>query len=615
MNAGGANSFGDDVCRDFAEFVDKAILSQRTGAAGGEYASSAATQKLLFLLDEAARLIDALRKRVAGDAPTSDGGKTSDPPSAFRGKGFAETLQLIIAQALRHPESLARHYAAFAGHALEILNNGSELKPDPRDFRFRDDAWGDSNFYRSLLQLYLAWAQTMQQWLNEQTFDDTDRKRVAFIFDQLIAAFAPSNLPLNPAALKRARESDGESAATGLRTWLGDIVTNYGMPRQIRPDAFALGRDLALSEGAVVLCTPQLELIHYRPRTDVVRGRPILLIPPQINKYYIFDLKPKNSMIGHLVQSGLQMFTISWRNPSETEAEWNLDTYVASTLQVLDAIRSITESPDIGLVSACAGGLTAMALIGYLAEVGQRRVANHSLLVTSLFANHGSAMELFATAGMLERVRRYTRGAGVMEGSQLAKVFAWLRPTDLVWRYWINNYLMGRTPPALDVLHWDNDSTKLPAALNGDFLDMYAKDVFRRPNELKVLGRSIDFRKVAVDSYFVGGEDDYLMPWHGCYEAYRHFAGRHEFVLSTSGHVQSILRPPRLANTIYYTNAEKPERPEDWRRTATRHDGSWWEHWHQWLADRSGKIKSAPAQLGNSEFATLSAAPGRYVHG
>jgi polyhydroxyalkanoate synthase subunit PhaC len=618
MKSGSADEFASDACRDFAQFVDDLLREKGSGD------PSSASKRILFLIDEASRALDGLRASVAGNASPADGAVASADKaapegdasfgSAFHGKGILETIQLILARAIGQPERLAEHYAAFAGEALKIFNNTSDLRPDPGDRRFKDGLWNDSTLHRILVQLYLAWRYSMQGWLAEQSLDERDRKRIGFIFEQIIAALAPSNLPLNPAALKRARDTDGESVVNGVRNWLGDLIANRGMPRQVRPDAYAVGRDLGTTPGAVIFRNAQLELIQYQPQTELVHRRPVLLIPPQINKYYVFDLRPKNSMIGHLIKNGVQMFTLSWRNPSAAESQWDLDTYVAATLDAIEVIRATTKSRKVGLISGCAGGLTAMAVLGYLAEIGEQRVSSHSLLVTSLFANNGSALELFATPTLLEQVRRYTDTVGIMDGTALAKVFAWLRPEDLVWRYWVNNYLMGRNPPALDVLYWDNDSTRLPGALNSDFIDMYAKDVFRAPGRLKVLGRPIDFRKTRVDTYFVGGRDDYLMPWEGCYEAYRMFRGRHQFVLSTSGHVQSLLRPPRLPNVSYFTNDTQPESPAEWFASATEHEGTWWSHWHRWLAAVSGATKAAPKRLGSGEFPPLTEAPGTYVH-
>jgi len=574
--------------------------------------SSAVAKTLLFLIDETTERLERLRSRITQEAAAEADADGDEEDPVLGGKSFLATVKLLIGHVLRMPESAATHYARFAGEALRIFEGESPAGPIQGDFRFKDRLWSESEFYRILLQLYLALGRSLGAWLDEQPLTPRDRRRIAFVFEQLVAALAPSNLPINPGALRRAEATDGASVVDGLRQFADDLVHNRAMPRQISPQAYQIGKDLAVTPGAVVHRNAQLELIQYAPQTDEVRRQPILLIPPQINKYYCFDLRPQNSVLGHLAAAGLQTFALSWRNPGADEAHWTLDTYVAATLNAMEAVAAITRSRRIGLISACAGGLTAMATIGWLAARGDRRVANHSLLVTGLFPNQGSKLELFATRDLLEAARRHSRLHGVMDGGGLAKLFAWLRPTDLVWRYWINNYLMGKRPPPLDVLFWDNDSTRLPAGLHADFCGMFERDVFRRPGALHLLGEDIDFRKLRVDHYFVGGEDDYLMPWQGCFEACRALPGRHSFVLSNSGHVQSILRPTRLAGSHYFTGPDSTSAAA-WRAAAVRHDGSWWPHWWAWLNARSGAMKRAPGDLGCSDFPPLGPAPGTYV--
>jgi hypothetical protein len=293
---------------------------------------SATLQRLTQLLDELNKFVDFLHQRYFGTAPP--------PSSGIQDKGLLQTIQQILARALTHPESLAKHYAAFAGEVLQVLRRESDLAPGEHDRRFRDEAWRTIPFYRSLLQLYLAWSRTMQAWLDDQDFDVRDRQRVQFVFGQLIAALAPSNLPLNPAALKRAEASEGASVVAGVRQWIDDMLHNHAMPLQIRRDAYEVGRDLAITPGAVVYRNAQLELIQYAPQTQRVFRRPLLLLPPQINKYYVFDLRPANSILGYLVQQGFQVFAISWRNPTATERDWGLDTYVAATPQAIENARA-----------------------------------------------------------------------------------------------------------------------------------------------------------------------------------------------------------------------------------------------------------------------------------
>ena len=615
MDASDDNSFGARACAEFAAFVASNLNGEPPpDAQGAVNGPGDLSGKLIFAIDQIRDGLDRFRAALTDEVTPN---KTSaDDESAIHARGLGETLQLIVDQILSQPEIFSRHYAQFASEVLRITRQESTLAPARSDFRFRDALWEESNFYRVLMQIYLAWCRFVEAWLDDQRVSVDDRRRIAFFVEQCVAALAPSNLPLNPSALRRAESSEGESVVAGLEQWLDDLRRNQGMPRHVREDAFAVGCDLGVTAGHVVYRNEVAELIQYTPQSARVRERPILIVPPQINKFYIFDLQPKNSIVAHLLQSDLQVFTISWYNPTQAEAHWNLDTYVKATLEAIDVVREITGSEQIGMISACAGGLTAMATMGYLASIDDQRVANHSLLVTCLFPNYGSSMEMFATPTMIERVRNYSKTIGLMNGKELAHVFFWLRPNDLVWRYWVNNYLLGRTPPSLDVLFWDNDSTRLPGALHGDFLDMFAHDVFQHPNRLRVLGHDIDFAMLNVDSYVVGGEDDYLMPWQGCYRAYECFSGDNHFVLSTSGHVQSILRPPTLARTAYYTNPDKSApTATDWLAGTTRHDGSWWGHWHAWLNEVSGRPRAAPRRAGSPIHPAGEPAPGIYVMG
>ena len=598
---------------ELASSIEEKLAAQAETSQDPPQLDSVTLQKLTHLLDEAHKFVEFLRLRFFDHTAQSDEASNDKAASGIKGKGFLQTIQIILARALTHPESLAKHYAQFAGLVLQILRRESDLAPTNGDRRFKDEMWCHSALYQGILQIYLAWSRSIQTWVNEQEFSERDRQRVQFIFDQLTAAFAPSNLPLNPAALKRAENSKGESVVSGIREWMRDAVHNRAMPRQILPDAYTLGKELAATPGVVVYRNPTLELIQYQPQTPRVHRRPVLLIPPQINKYYVFDLRSNNSILGYFVKHGFQVFTLSWRNPSNAEKEWGMDAYIQATLEAIEAICDIARSRTLSLISACAGGLTAMALLGYLAEKKRPLVKSHSLLVTALQSNNGSALEIFATPEALEHVRTWSQINGVMEGKELSKIFCWLRPNELVWNYWVNNYLMGRKPPALDVLYWDNDPTRLPAQLHSDFLDMYAKEVFDNPHTLQVMGAPIDFRKVRVDTYFVGGREDYLMPWEGVYQAAKLFRGKHEFILSTSGHVQSILRPPNIANTEYFTNTHLPATPQEWLNGATRREGSWWPHWMQWMVRQSGSLKKAPSHLGSQNYPTLMAAPGSYV--
>lgn len=550
-----------------------------------------------------------------GSEVLSDPPQTEVAPDAALGKGFAETFAQVISLALDKPDLLAEHLSGFAGQAIDILRQSEEidLEPSPKDRRFRDPLWRESPVLRGLMQLYLSWNQHVQGWLDAQEISDTDRLRIQFLLDQMKAALSPTNLPLHPSAIKRAESSGGRSAVQGLKNFALDLQTNRGMPRQIKPDSYALGETLAVTPGAVVFRNAQLELIQYAPQTDRVHLRPILLIPPQINKYYIFDLKPQNSMLGYLVKQGFQVFTISWKNPGPEAAKWGIETYVLAILQVIEAIRTIAGADKVNLMSACAGGLTAVSLLGYLAQTRTPLVASHSLFVTAIYPGNGSILEAFTTADNLELARRISAEEGTMDGLDLAHLFVWLRPNDLVWSYWVNNNILGRQPPPLDVLHWDNDPTRVPARLHSDFIDIFLWDVYRQPGRQILFGRPMEFSRVEVPTYFVGGLEDYLMPWRGIYRAVQAFGGCNRFVLSTSGHVQSILRPPNLAGSEFFVNTDHPDNPDHWLRDAERRPGTWWADWAEWLRSHAEADQPAPDAPGCAEFPPLCPAPGIYV--
>lgn len=590
----------EDTEKDVLDVVCELFLQQGDGARHDPL------QRLIDFLEQSKDVIDqiSLMEKSAGSATDE---------STLTGKSVVETLKLIINSAIKNPDLLADRYAAFSVALLEIFQQTSRIQPDPSDRRFRDSLWQDSVFLRSLLQIYLAWKQELQNWLDAQPLEDDDKKRMQFIIDQLVSALAPCNFPFNPVALKRAEKTQGKSMVAGVVNWVQDVCFNQAMPKQIKDNAYTLGKDLAITPGDVVYRNEVLELIQYKLQTNKVHRKPVLLIPPQINKYYIFDLTPKNSVLNYLVQQGLQMFVVSWRNPRKTEGDWSLETYIKALLEVLQVMRTICRCKKIGVISGCAGGLTTQALLGYLAKVKKPIVSHQSLLVTALTPNNNSVLELFTTKENIHIARAHASVEGYMDGKALAKIFAWLRPDDLVWNYWINNYLLGKHTPSLDVLYWDNDSTRLPAQLHSDFIAMYEQDVFNIANRHKIFGLPIDYQKVRVNSYIAAGDEDYLMPWRSVYRTTKLLKGNHRFVLSTSGHVQSILRPPHLARTCYYTNEQLPKSADEWLESSTQQEGSWWIDWMRWLKHESGGLKKAAKHTGCELYPPLMPAPGVYV--
>ncbi|MBV8538931.1 MAG: alpha/beta fold hydrolase, partial [Alphaproteobacteria bacterium] len=314
-----------------------------------------------------------------------------------------------------------------------------------------------------------------------------------------------------------------------------------------------------------------------------------------------------------LVKHGMQVFAVSWRNPTAAEHGWTMDTYVAALLEAIDAMRAITGSPDINLAGACSGAMTIAALLGHLAAKGDACIHAATLMVVVLDRAEDTQLGLFATPETVAAAKAASRLKGVLSGAEMGRMFAWLRPNDLVWNYWANNYLLGNAPPAVDLLYWNNDSTRLPARFHAQLLDMFTENLFRRPGALTVLGTPVDLATVTCDKYVIAGMTDHITPWPAGYRAAKIFGGPTEFVLSSSGHIQSILNPPGNAKAKYFVNAASPAEPQDWLKGATASPGSWWTHWQQWLAARAGDQTQAPDHLGGDGFPPLAGAPGAYV--
>jgi polyhydroxyalkanoate synthase len=339
----------------------------------------------------------------------------------------------------------------------------------------------------------------------------------------------------------------------------------------------------------------------------------LIIVPPQINKFYLFDLAPGRSVIEYLLKSGFQMFVVSWRNPTAEQHDWNMDTYVDALLQAIDAAREITNSEDVNIAGACSGAMTVSALLGHVAARGDRPIAAVTMMVVVLDRDEDSQIGLFATPEAIAAAKQASKLKGVLSGQDMARMFAWMRPNDLVWNYWVNNYLLGHAPPAFDVLYWNNDTTRLPASFHGQLLDLFLQNLFRIQGSLTVLGTPIDLRHVKSEKYVVAGLTDHITPWRGVYRATQLFGGATEFVLSSSGHIQSIINPPENTKATYFVNASEAADADTWLAGAKRMTGSWWDHWRQWLVERSGAPVSAPVNVGNERHTKIVDAPGTYV--
>lgn len=533
----------------------------------------------------------------------------------LRGRDLFSTFRTLAFQGLRQPILSARHLAAFGTQLGRVLIGDTPYKPNPQDSRFADPTWHLNPFYRRGLQAYLAWQKQIAAWIDDSDLDADDRARARFVLSLLSDALSPSNSLLNPLAVKELFNTGGASFFKGVSHLFEDLLHNNGLPSQVSKRAFEVGRNLAVTPGAVVFRNELLELIQYKPMSEKQYARPLLIVPPQINKFYIFDLSPEKSFVQYALKNGLQVFIISWRNPDARHREWGLSTYVQAVEQALDVCRAICGTRDVNLLGACAGGLTTAALQGHLQARRQlRKVASSTYLVSLMDSQIDTPATLFVDEKTLETAKRRSYQRGVLDGRVMASVFAWMRPNDLIWNYWINNYLLGRQPPAFDILYWNNDNTRLPAALHGDFLDLFKHNPLSRPGGLEVCGTPIDLQKVTVDSFSVAGINDHITPWDTVYRSTLLLGGNRRFVLSNSGHIQSILNPPGNPKANYYEGTKFSGDPRAWQHDAQHFQGSWWPEWLKWIQEHSGEQHETRMALGNANHPAMEASPGTYVH-
>jgi poly[(R)-3-hydroxyalkanoate] polymerase subunit PhaC len=531
-----------------------------------------------------------------------------------RAEVFDALRRLAQLLALR-PQLVVKEELALGRELFSVLTGTSRLEPDPKDRRFSHEVWQKNGYYKRLMQGFLAWRQSLGNMLEGADASNEDRDRARFALSLVTEAFAPTNSLIgNPGALMRITQTRGKSLLYGFQNFLDDLLNNGGMPRQVDDRKFQVGKNLAVTPGAVVYRNEVLEVIQYQPTTQQIHRRPLLIVPPQINKFYALDLSPGRSFAEFGVKHGVPTFTISWRNPTAAQRDWNLETYLTACKQAIEAVCEVSGTPDVNTMAACAGGFTLTTLLGHLAATGDKRVHSVTLLVTVLDTECPTALSMFASRTAVSAAIQRSRSQGVLEGRDMGRIFSWLRPNDLVWLFVANNWVMGNRPPAFDILYWNSDSTRLPAEFHADLLRIYFENPLVYPNRMNVLGTPIDMSKHEFDSYIVAGITDHITPWQACYESRKVLKGNMQFVLTSSGHIQSIVNPPGNPKAKFYTNSDLATPADKWLEGATAHPGSWWEHWLKWYEARGGGLRPAPASLGSAQHPARDPAPGRYVH-
>jgi polyhydroxyalkanoate synthase len=525
------------------------------------------------------------------------------------------TLKLGASLA-RRPRTVGRRLASLAGSLGRVTLGRADISPARGDRRFSSPEWGENPLFRRLMQGYLAAGQTLEALIDDAHLDVQTERRVRFPAENVLDALAPTNFPWsNPTVIRTAVETRGMSLVRGARHFASDMRTPPRLPSMVDTSKFELGKNLAATPGAVVHREDVFELIQYAPQTEQVRSVPLLLVPPMINKYYVADIAPGRSLVEYLVEQGQQVFTISWRNPEEEHGSWGMDTYAEAILSALDAACAVGSSDQAHMLAFCGGGIVGASVAGHLAANGdQDRLAGLTLGVCVLDNEQAGTPSAFVNRDVARLALSASARRGYLDGRALAEMFAWLRPNDLIWSYVVNNYLLGRRPPAFDILFWNQDSVRLAAGLHRDFIQIALDNPLVDPGALELLGTPIDLGNVTVDSYVVAGSTDHITPWENCQRTTRMLGGDVRFVLSSSGHIAAIVNPPGNEKASYrVAGAGEHGDPQTWLRTAEKQPGTWWTEWDGWLAERSGPMRAAPRSLGNRKYKTAGRAPGTYV--
>jgi polyhydroxyalkanoate synthase len=498
---------------------------------------------------------------------------------------------------------------------LRTLQGGpKDAAATHRDRRFATREWREQPYFALLKDAYLLYAEYLNELAELAQADSATKKRIEFMVRQYVDAIAPSNfLATNPDALKLALESGGASLAQGLSNLAADA--QRGRIAMTDESAFQVGVNLAVTPGSVVYRNDLIELIQYAPTTKQVFRRPLVIIPPCINKYYILDLQPDNSFVRYAVDQGHTVFMVSWRNIPAAFGALGWDDYLeAGVLTAIDQVRDITASKTVNVLGFCIGGTLLACALAVLAARRASPVASVTFLTTMLDFTDPGDIGVYISRDSLAAREAKLRGGGRVQGSELASAFASLRANELVWNYVVGNYLKGQTPPAFDLLYWNGDSSNLPGPMYLDYVtNMYLDNRLREPDALTMCGRKIDLGRIALPAYVYASREDHIVPWRSGYRTVGLLGGDPTFVLGASGHIAGVINPASKNRRNYWTNELLTDDADDWLARAESRPGSWWPHWAAWLADYGGTRHPAPPSVGDARHRALGAAPGAYV--
>ena len=492
------------------------------------------------------------------------------------------------------------------------------VQPRPDDKRFKDDDWAENVVFDFIKQSYLLTAHSIQNLSHDvKGLEPATAKKVEFYTQQFIDALAPTNfVHTNPKVLKAILESGGENLVNGLENLLEDLGRSKGNLRvkMTDLDAFEPGVNVAVTPGKVIYQNELMQLLQYTPTTDTVFQKPLLIVPPWINKFYILDLRDKNSFIKWAVDQGFTVFVISWVNPDESLAEKRFEDYLLEgTVAALDAIEQATGEKEVNAVGYCLGGTLLATTLAYLAAKGDKRLKSSTFFTTMLDFTDVGELSVFVDEEQLQLIEDYMDKKGYLEGSQMATVFNLLRANDLIWSFVINNYLMGKDPFPFDLLFWNSDSTRMPRAMHSFYLrNMYQHNRLKEPGGIELNGVPIDLGKINVPTYFLSTREDHIAPWKSTYMGARHLGGKVSFILGGSGHIAGVINPATSKKYGHCTSDTLPATADEWLEGATEQEGSWWSHWFEWIKRKAGK-QVAARQPGDGKLKPIEDAPGSYV--
>ncbi|WP_412558347.1 PHA/PHB synthase family protein [Thalassospira sp. MIT1370] len=565
-------------------------------------------------------------QRLVSDflAKQAEDPEISDPDPLNIGSAFAE----LTTQMMQNPAKLVeaqmelwqQYYTLWHNTTLRMLGEDSEpvVTPQKGDRRFRDEAWENNELFDFIKQSYLLSSQWMQNLVHEvDGLDEKTAQKVEFYTRQFVDAISPTNfLMTNPEVLRTTIETGGENLLKGLQNLLSDLERGKGK-LQIRMtdlDAFKIGENVATTEGSVIGRTPLMELLQYKPSTDQVAKRPLMIVPPWINKYYILDLRPENSFIKWAVDQGHTVFVLSWVNPDSKLAEKSFEDYAKEgILAALDMIEQATGEDEINAIGYCLGGTLLSSTLAYMAKVGDERIKSATFFTTLTDFEKPGELSVFVDDEQIESLERNMSKEGYLDGRDMSMSFNMLRANDLIWSFVVSNYMLGKDPFPFDLLYWNSDSTRMPKAMHSFYLrNMYNKNLLREPGGISILGEPIDLRDIKIPVYFLSTREDHIAPWQATYAGTQLMSGQVKFVLSASGHIAGVVNPPAAKKYCYWTYNRTPANPDDWMAKATQHEGSWWTDWQNWISRRSGG-KVPARKEGDGKLKVLGPAPGEYV--